>query len=215
MKFLVIDHHPIVRTANKILLEILVPNAEVLTASTLEEAGEMRHLEIKGIISCLLFPFESPDEVCAFYDSVFPDVPKTFLSSIDPTDPLISSLSKKGHLFLPKTTDCQTISRSLGAHFNLMGSYDIIPANEYRSLIQLAGHKALTLKQAAIMEVLVSGRSGKEAAKELGVSPDTVKRHLREVYVRLGASTRIEAVKAYLKAKAASEHLHAPTQSIC
>lgn len=208
MKFLVVDHHPIVANANAALLRHLAPTANLLIANGLEEVGELRYHKIDGLLSCIRFPHEEPWDVLAYYESLFPDVPKVFFSSIDPNHPAVKTLRSKGHLFLPKTTTCPVFTKAVAVHFGLIDGYDKRPANKHRSLIQLAGQKALTIRQASIMEFLSLGKTAKEAARELGLSPDTVKRHLREVYARLGVSTRIEAVSAYLKAKAAAELLH-------
>ena len=49
-------------------------------------------------------------------------------------------------------------------------------------------------RQAVILQRLAAGCGNKEIARELGITERTVKYHLAEIYGRLGAATRAEAV---------------------
>ena len=60
-------------------------------------------------------------------------------------------------------------------------------------------------RQREILDLAAEGRTDKEIARRLGVSPDTVDFHWRRVRARYGASSRTEAVAAYLRE--ASERL--------
>ena len=52
----------------------------------------------------------------------------------------------------------------------------------------------LTPRESEVLPLLAQGFSNKEIAKNLGVSPDTVKDHLARLYVKLEAGDRTEAV---------------------
>ncbi len=54
----------------------------------------------------------------------------------------------------------------------------------------------LTQKQFAVLTLISQGKSNKEASQILAMSPETVKSHLSEIYRRLGAANRAEAVNA-------------------
>lgn len=53
----------------------------------------------------------------------------------------------------------------------------------------------LSEKELGVLEQLATGRSNREIAAELFVSDQTVKFHLHNVYRKLGASTRTEAIR--------------------
>lgn len=53
----------------------------------------------------------------------------------------------------------------------------------------------LSEKELGVLEHLALGRSNREIAQELWISDQTVKFHLRNVYRKLGASTRTEAIR--------------------
>lgn len=52
----------------------------------------------------------------------------------------------------------------------------------------------LTGQEMRVLAVLASGRANKEIARDLGLSPNTVKTHLANLFAKLGAATRTEAV---------------------
>jgi len=54
--------------------------------------------------------------------------------------------------------------------------------------------RALTPRQLQLLRALAAGRSNKELAHELGISEATVKSYLKELYARLGVSSRASAV---------------------
>ena len=63
-------------------------------------------------------------------------------------------------------------------------------------------HPALTPRQTEILRELQRGRSTRQIADELHLSPDTVRNHVRHVLKALGVHSRLEAV-----AVARREHL--------
>jgi DNA-binding CsgD family transcriptional regulator len=52
----------------------------------------------------------------------------------------------------------------------------------------------ISARERTVLEHLAAGRSNKEIARELGVSPNTVKTHLARLYDKLEASRRTEAI---------------------
>lgn len=49
-------------------------------------------------------------------------------------------------------------------------------------------------REYAVLEQLAAGQSNKEIARELGISPNTVKTHVARLYAKLSVSKRTEAV---------------------
>lgn len=52
----------------------------------------------------------------------------------------------------------------------------------------------ISARERTVLEQLAAGRSNKEIARELGVSPNTVKTHIARLYEKLEASRRTEAI---------------------
>lgn len=52
----------------------------------------------------------------------------------------------------------------------------------------------ITEREFTVLELLAAGRANKEIARELDVSPNTVKTHVSRLYEKLGAARRTQAV---------------------
>lgn len=59
--------------------------------------------------------------------------------------------------------------------------------------------KELTPKQVEVMEYVALGLTNKEIARNLDVSPETIKHHLKEAFERLNVNSRSQAVAAFRK----------------
>ncbi len=54
--------------------------------------------------------------------------------------------------------------------------------------------RIITARQAEILALLAKGTTGVEAAKQLRISPETVRTHVRNAMTKLGANTRAHAI---------------------
>jgi PAS domain S-box-containing protein len=63
-------------------------------------------------------------------------------------------------------------------------------------LIGLQPHPVLTARQQEILGLIASGRSTAEIARELTLSGETVRNHLRNLFKELHVHTRVEAIAA-------------------
>ena len=57
-----------------------------------------------------------------------------------------------------------------------------------------SGEPSLTTRQQAILALVAQGQSNKEIARTLGISPETVKTHLENVYNKLAVERRAQAI---------------------
>lgn len=65
-----------------------------------------------------------------------------------------------------------------------------------------AVHRLLTQRQLEVAQGLMRGATNAEIAEQLGVAPATVRRHLEQIYGRLGVGSRTAAVAVLLGAQA-------------
>jgi len=77
------------------------------------------------------------------------------------------------------------VERVVGVFGLISGPLDEEPA---------APHPALTPRQAEVLGLVEQGRSTKQIAEELHLSPETVRNHIRHLFRALGVHSRLEAV---------------------
>jgi len=60
------------------------------------------------------------------------------------------------------------------------------------------GENRLTLRQTEVLELLCSGMTAREIAAELVLAVPTVQRHIQNIYVKINARRRADAVRYYM-----------------
>ena len=87
-------------------------------------------------------------------------------------------------LYLPKNTDPALLIAAIKSL--LKGRPPIIPRQH-----DISDMLGLTSRQAEILQEMAKGRSNKEIACHLELSPETIKSHIADLYRQTGASNRI------------------------
>jgi LuxR family maltose regulon positive regulatory protein len=57
-----------------------------------------------------------------------------------------------------------------------------------------ASKQLLTERERAIIEFIAGGQSNKQIARMLGVTPETIKTHVKRIFIKLSAESRVQAV---------------------
>ncbi|GGE12313.1 hypothetical protein GCM10011390_34340 [Aureimonas endophytica] len=65
---------------------------------------------------------------------------------------------------------------------------------------QGGGRRKLSAQELACLKLLVMGRTNKEMARDLGLSPATVASYLQSVYQKLGSQNRTHAIALAIRA---------------
>jgi DNA-binding NarL/FixJ family response regulator len=85
------------------------------------------------------------------------------------------------------------------------GPFAVWGAKEEQQAVAVADGSALSEREAAVLEAVARGLSNREIGRRLWISEQTVKFHLRNIYRKLGISSRTEAARyAYRNGFAAS-----------
>lgn len=93
-----------------------------------------------------------------------------------------------------------TLLELLAPHLRVARARIAAPAVEPAPAAALADRLPITTRQAEVLARLAAGRTNAGIAADLGISRNTVARHVEHVYARLGVHTRVAAARAALSA---------------
>ena len=74
-----------------------------------------------------------------------------------------------------------------------------VPADVAQEIAIHAAEEPLSPREIAILEQVATGKANKLVAWELSVSEETVKAHLRTIFIKLGVTDRTQAVTTALR----------------
>jgi PAS domain S-box-containing protein len=90
--------------------------------------------------------------------------------------------------------DAATLASRLSGHRRAKGTNGIGNGHKPGKSNGKGGKGVLSPREHQVVELLASGNTGEEVADRLGISPATVRVHVRNATGKLGASTRTQAV---------------------
>ncbi|HEX4918329.1 MAG TPA: response regulator transcription factor [Limnobacter sp.] len=210
---LIIEDHPTTAMITEEIFSSIITGLEITVAEGIYALSALDPFQVDLVVADLLLPDAEPQEVIKQVSARFPLAHRVYFSSINHPE-IQAQIEASGGLYVSKSAQyadiLERVQQFLGVDaINLQAIRD---RNEFQSLIQMPGSpKPLTIKQAQVMEQILLGLTGKEIAKQLQMSPDTVNAHIKEAFGRLGAQSRGEAVFNYLKARNLAWRLHGKT----
>lgn len=211
MRVLICDDHPIVASAIGMTIEARF-NADVEIFGTC--ASALDRVRTGPPFDLLLLDLNIPQEdpLCnlrAARDAC-PDTPIVVFSASEDTAHMRLALELDVRGFIPKSSRPEVIEAALqlvlaGGRYlpETVGMMALAGARaEHQptgpSALHPAGalhaSSALTDRQIEVLRMLASGTANKQIARLLGISPYTVKAHVAQIFIVLGAKNRTQAV---------------------
>jgi len=151
----------------------------------------------------LLMDIEMPGmngiEATKLVKETFPELLVLMLTSFDDDDKIFQSLCAGGSGYLLKNATAQQILQALtdvyngGSAFSPMVARRMVNFFQNKMSYSVESDK-LTLKEKAVLQELVKGNSYKMIASELGISFETVKGYIKNIYKKLHVNNSTEAV---------------------
>lgn len=188
-RLLLVEDHPLYRDGLLGLLQRRAPQLQCRTAETGSEALRLlrEHPDVDLVLADLRLPGALDGlALLARVGEEFPTVARVLVSGSD--DPHLPAQARRAGLmgYLPKSLEPALWELALA---RVLSGEPWFP----RDGSSTAG-EGPTGRQAVILTRLAEGRTNKAIASELGITERTVKYHLGEIYGRLGAANRAEAV---------------------
>ena len=132
-----------------------------------------------------------PGEPIAAAERLKPDVVLLGLSSAGHTAPL--SRTTRVFVLCPSPAAATAALRS-GASGHLSPA-DLTAGAVIRAVREAGrAHLGLSAREAEVMDLIASGRSNREIARELFLSEKTVKNHVNRIYAKLSVRSRVAAI---------------------
>ncbi len=211
MSVLVCDDHPLMRKALAATAQALAPGHSVHAASDFAQAWAVAEQEDE-ILLCIVdlhMPGAAPGEGLAGLKARAPEARIVVVTGSESDDELIEALKLGVDGFVPKSAEPGVVEAALqlvlaGGRYFPPRVADLIAADrgllEGKQAPQQAApvnfqglYGRITERQRDVLKLLAQGRSNKEIANSLALSPATVKTHVASIIAVLGARNRTEA----------------------
>ncbi len=197
ISILIVDDHAIVRTGLRSLLGTQ-PDLEVVAeaddgASAMSEA--MRHRP-DVIVMDLMMPQKDGAAATQEILSVLPQTRILLITSAGAADGIAKALRNGAAGALLKSEDNNALIYAI----RHVACGETVISPELHELIEDSSSRhALTDRQMSILELIVRGFSNRDIADCLGIRVDSVKKHANQIYEKIGAANRAEAVAISLR----------------
>ena len=206
---MLVDDHPIVRQALKDLLEKEVGFEIIAEASDGEEAVDLAaKLTPTVVIMDIGIPKLNGFEATRRIKVISPDTIVLVLTVHDDIAHILGMLEAGADGYLTKTVLVQEIVQAIRS---VVTGEAVLSPQIFRQVVRYAlknvtkpyvfsdGAK-ITTRELEIIKLLAKSRSNKQIAKELNIGLGSVKSHLVDVFTKLNAVSRTEAVIKGLRA---------------
>jgi len=203
IRVVLVDDHTLVREGIREILEVNDDIVVVDEAGTSPEviAAVTRHRPDVVLLDVELPGGEVSDTV-ARMRALAPRTQIIVLSMYDAPQLLRRLISGGIRGYLLKSVDRQELVSAI--HSVHVNPGNIVLSVSHESLTQMhtSAESRLSQREQEILELVAQALSNGQIATRLGVTEATVKRHLRNIYVKLGAVSRIDAVNKAIKSSA-------------
>lgn len=203
-RFLVVDDHPLFREALHSAVRTAYPEAEVVEASSIEEA--VAQIERRPAFDLALIDLSMPSvkgfEGVLSVRARFPGLPLVVVSGLE--DPRIINEAMNCGIsgFIPKSirkaelTDA--IRKVMNGEVFVPANYSPPPSADKSKKVKKQDFAerlaTLTPQQLRVLGMLRQGLLNKQIAYELDVGETTVKAHVSEILRKLNVASRTQAV---------------------
>ena len=197
MKILHADDHPMFREGLRFFLQLLGEQVTVLEAGNLRAA--LDKLALEWPVDLLLLDLQMPgmSEVEGFLAirRAYPALPVVIVSGVNDPQIIRTLLDGGARGYIPKFTGSEQLMDALR---RVLNGEIYVPDAVFLPQSQPAGNgesAPLTSRQLQILPLLAEGMPNKRIADALGLTEGTVKQHLKDLFRRLNANNRTQAVR--------------------
>ena len=203
MQVIIEDDHKLIRDGISPFVKELDSNVQVLEAETLD--GVLDHIakadNLKLVLLDLVMPGMNSFTGLNAVVQKCTGIPVVVLSGYASREHVITAMRNGASGFIPKTVSGPTMVSALrlilsGEKYLPSSSFlDNSPGTTINPPVACTEMiSQLTAREAEVMTLTVRGLTNRDIAQMLGVKEITVKVHLRNIYRKIGASNRAQAI---------------------
>jgi DNA-binding NarL/FixJ family response regulator len=197
IRILIADDHPIVRQGLVAILDDQPDMSIVAEVSNGQQAIEQFRIHQPNVtILDLQMPEVGGVEAITTIRAEFPNAAIIMLSIYETDEDIYQGLRAGARAYLLKDTPCVEIVEVIRA---VSEGQRYVPAEIGMKLAARMERPNLSDREFDVLTLMAKGKSNKAIASELNITENTVKFHVTNVMIKLGASDRTHAVVNALK----------------
>jgi two-component system, NarL family, response regulator DevR len=205
IRILLVDDHEVVRVGLKKVLEA---DPQMVVAGEAAAAGEAVTRAQADRPDVVLMDIRLPDgdgiQACRDILATCPGVRVLFLTSFADDETVLAAVLAGAHGFCVKQMDVENLVQSIKRVAAGESILDSVATKRMLNWVrgggaQPAEQQALSPQEQRIVALVAEGKTNKEIAQELNLSPNTVKNYLSNAFQKLQITRRAQAVALFRK----------------
>lgn len=207
VRVLLVDDHEIVRAGLRLVLTSA--SIEVVgEASTVSEALSAVHrLKPDIVLLDVRLPDGSGVDACREIRATHPETKVLFLTAFEDEDAMLATGLAHAEGYLLKEIGSENLIQAIKASAEGFSVLDPISkrrilecVRKHMAVVCDAASDGLSEQERRVLELVTEGKTNKEIAQVMGLSPKTVKNYLSHVFQKLQVKRRSEAAARFARA---------------